>query len=84
MRSLRDVKVRGKGSSGNWRREEGGVCKLVVGCVVVTEEEQNKLLMGVGLAGGSHIRSYKPAYSNGTVQYWYSGRTVVEYTGGTC
>lgn len=33
----------------------GRVWKLV-GCVVVTEEEQNKLLMGVGLAGGSHIK----------------------------
>lgn len=40
-----------------WGRR-GKVCKLV-GCVVVTEEEQNKLLMGVGLAGGSHIK-HKP------------------------
>ena len=49
-------------------------CKLV-GCVVVTEEEQNKLLMGVGLAGGSgsHLEN-KPTAA--TVQY----STVVEYT----
>jgi hypothetical protein len=47
--------VRGKRSSGGIGGDEGGAWKLV-GCVVVTEEEQNKLLMGVGLAGGSHIK----------------------------
>lgn len=45
------------------------VCKLV-GCVVVTEEEQNKLLMGVGLAGGSR-RSY--------IQLTARYSTVVKY-----
>jgi hypothetical protein len=45
------------------------VCKLV-GCVVVTEEEQNKLLMGVGLAGGS-----RRSYIQPTARY----STVVKY-----
>ena len=48
-------KVRGRGSRLEWGRR-GKVCKCkLVGCVVVTEEEQNKLLMGVGLAGGSRF-----------------------------
>ena len=45
------------------------MCKLV-GCVVVTEEEQNKLLMGVGLAGGS-----RRSYIEPTARY----STVVKY-----
>lgn len=60
-------KVRGRGAGWNGG-DEWKVCKLV-GCVVVTEEEQNKLLMGVG----SHIE-HKPTAQQryGTVQY--SGR----------
>lgn len=77
VRELRDEKGRKRESSGGIGEDERRVCKavVVVGCVVVTEEEQNKLLMGVVWVWRAvHTSSYKYK-PTATVQY--STTTVV-------